>query len=680
MTMGALAGYAGLTGTLLTVAGSGPAYGSLFQWPYQAVPVTEGLLAHVQGGLVTELTLRPRVSVLLGAGSTPREVGRRLAAIMATAGAPSPVPTPNPAQVESAARAFLYYNRFYLSLSGPAPAANWRVGLRLPLPVEVATGGGGWIVNSVQLAEWATDGQGSEVTAVLDTAAAPLTLPDWAAVRVSTRQQAALAQTPPDIQRLAATTVTNLLTNPFDSVASAVRIFQSLREQPVTGAPQLWLALGLVEGLPAHQAELLARLTAGSAVLRAAWHALAAPPPGLDPAVEARRLAAIQRLATAMQLPSAGPGPDQYQPVDTFEPGGVDPTVDRPPPYRETPVEAATEYPGGRHRLALGQDVCTGAMNSLGGFRGPAHNGRINPATLWAGLSRAGLEAQLIARLNVAVRITHNEGWLDAARLRDGAILSVGMHQWSAHTNDEIASLLWRFQAVAPDQYDLFFGLYGLALHLETADPDDPLQAQSVMLRRITRGTGVVDMAPGGPTPPSATRLAFFGGAGTPGSYTFGTEWSARSRIAAIVSDTYRLVQLEVAAYRFTRILRAVPPQTIGTVQYPVEQLFTSELGAGLLLDAHINKPGYVAADVHTAVAAAVALVASPTDPTTGALTATFVQTLARQYQASRRLDHSVERGAWIRNNSGLSAAAGSFDGWRPIPTLGLSALLADRS
>ncbi len=129
----------------------------------------------------------------------------------------------------------------------------------------------------------------------------------------------------------------------------------------------------------------------------------------------------------------------------------------------ETPAQLASrgplgaagadrDPPGGYHRLVLGRDVGVGriATETILGvdYRGPAYAGRLPPAPFVAAdAALLPTDAQSTARLEIVVGIAANEGNLDAIRLRDAGVISSGIHQWSAHQPEELPSLLFRFKS-----------------------------------------------------------------------------------------------------------------------------------------------------------------------------------------------------------------------------------------
>ena len=163
-------------------------------------------------------------------------------------------------------------------------------------------------------------------------------------------------------------------------------------------------------------------------------------------------------------------------------------------------------------------------------------------------------------------------------------MISSGIHQWSAHEPEELPSLLFRFKTLAADEWDLFFAAYGLDV-----EPDpDPAHAGQYVLQSVAADGTRTPMA-------HAAIQAFFGGTvGADATVSFGSDWAARFRLAALASEAYRRCQILEAIGRFDRIKRQVGSIEVAGTPVPVAQLIASKQGVALMLDSHINKPGRV--------------------------------------------------------------------------------------
>ena len=156
---------------------------------------------------------------------------------------------------------------------------------------------------------------------------------------------------------------------------------------------------------------------------------------------------------------------------------------------------------------------------------------------------------------------------------------------------------------------------------------------------------------------PIADRSAFFGGSQSGTATTFRTDWAARFREASVSSLQYRLAQILQATARYDRIRAEVGSITVTRagrrVAIPIDQLITSQLGAALILDSHINLPRLVQTDLQNAARAA------GDQPTDDALD----REITRRYAALRRTFDTPGRNTNI-DRQRLSADRGSFAGW----------------
>jgi hypothetical protein len=296
----------------------------------------------------------------------------------------------------------------------------------------------------------------------------------------------------------------------------------------------------------------------------------------------------------------------------------------------------------------LGRDVGVGAIATetiLGvDYRGPAYAGRLPPAPFAAAdAALLPTDAPSTARLEIVVGIAANEGNLDAIRQRDLGVISSGIHQWSAHQPEELPSLLFRFKALAGDEWDLFFAAYGLDV-----EPDpDPAHAGQYVLQSVAANGTRTPMA-------HAAIQAFFGGVvGADGTVSFGTDWAARFRLAALASEAYRRCQVLEAIGRFDRIKRQVGSIGVAGSPIPVAQLVSSKQGVALILDSHINKPDRVRANLRTA--AQTPSLPSAADPRDRKITAV--------YHDIRDVYDRVHRNGGV-DAQGFNVAHGSFTGW----------------
>lgn len=585
------------------------------------------VLAAVRGGLVTDSSLRARVSAIVGPGATPRGMAERLHPVhTAAATAANPAPT-----VEELAQAILVYSQHYL----PVPAMrNYADGLRIPLPVEIDQANGDWIVNGNHVRLWLRSFQ-TAWRPLLDRRPARLDQPDPVALPQEVRQflQAQAPALARGIHLLA-----RVLTNPYKEVFF---FFEAMRQ---LAAAAFEVALVFLDNAVNHQMRLLASLTAGHALLRRLESVLARPPARLTAAQQASLTRGNNMLSSALR-PGGLLAPGRELPETAQQ------LADRPGGVGGWQQVRPEDPPGGRHRVVLGRDVLAGAIGNFvsGGstYRGPAYGGRIPPSAFIGGqanLLNPRADPRVAARLRIVEAIAVNEGFLDAVRMRDRGILSIGMQQWSAHADLELPALLAHYEQMAPDEFELFFGLYDLDVR---SNGQDAQGNPRFMLQRVEPNGNRVDLVAWN------ARRDFFGGTTAGATTTFRTDWAARSREAAIASLRFRAAEVLEAAGRLDRIVREVGSITVGGAQVPLTTLITSQLGVALIFDAHINQPAHVPADLQAAANAA--------GPQPNA--ATLDQAITQHYATIRHTHNTPQRNANI-NAQGLNAAHGSFAGW----------------
>ncbi|MFG2099746.1 hypothetical protein ACGFJ5_04020 [Micromonospora echinaurantiaca] len=674
-----------------------------------------GTLQNTVGGRRTP-TQRPTLSLFLGPGATLRGIAYWLRRTIKPAGAPDATPYDE----MRVARALWAWNRDYLAALG-GPAA-WRTGLWLPVPVEIAEGGAQWVTDWDTVAGWA-DGLPTGLGVSLDAPAQHLPLPDPAALTRAVATELAVR----DLDEVADVVERDLVGNPFEAVFRIVEILRQVRADDPDDAVEL--AATLVGRLTAGELATLAGVTAGHALLRRLW-ALVGPADDGD-AEDAR-----DALGPALGLTRTGSG--AWQPPDVIGPTVLPdelPPVPPAPPVKgkkpapqglRSPWKEPTENPGGRHTMVLGRDLCIGVTDSYTqkngtSWTGPAYVGRLDPARFIqdnaAAIGLTTVEER--ARLRVTELIAPNEGRLDAARGADKGTLSTGIQQWSAHLNEELPVLLARFKRVAPDHYDLYFGMYGLDTEpwwrvggkeaaVEVADPAQvraanpeafdatgaPREGKEYALRyatlfRVPPGGGRQRLAE---PPDSVTQVlprhAFFGVTAKGKAYTVAPEWCGRIRLASLCSLPYNVVQVWTAVWRFERLAR----QPLGKAkllvrgrQYRIRDFVTSEYAAALVIDQHINAPFWVPEAIDRAInrtERAIERMAEPArtelrpfdEGTSGPLRAPWLRLFQINYLAERNLVGKADRdmritglhdrfddtNGWV----GLDPEPGSFAGW----------------
>jgi hypothetical protein len=612
--------------------------GNVRLFPDRVPRIVEGPLAAVQGGLVTDASLRPRVSAIIGPGATPLGLAQGLLTFYTSAPKPAGSRAPT---AEELARGILIYSQFYLLLPD---LRNYRDGLRIPLPIEIDAATGNWVLNSNLIQQWAGTFPATCVDA-LNARPDHLPQPDDAAV---TREAQALIRAQSTPRALGIALLARMLTNAFEAVFLLFAAFRA-------AADPFQTALELCNNAVNHQVDLLGSLTAGAGALFLLRRILGAPPASLPPAAEAQRrraLGIIERgLGIGARLTTARDAPETAAQRASRK-GGCPSGV------------RAADPAGGIHRMVLGRDVLAGCMTHAidARFEGPDFAGRLAFPDVSVDPRFAADRAnpQFLPRVAVVRAIAPNEGRLDGMNRADAAIVSAGIQQWGAHSDPELSGLLRRFKAESPDEFELYFGIYRLDVRAVGA-LGATLQERQV--NQAARPTGVHIAVRDLAIPPSADRSAFFIEAPGGGRIVRDSAWAARFREAAVASPAFRASQIREGAARFDRILRAVPTLNVtlnGVRQnLPTNQVITSQLGAALILDQSINAPGNLASrrgrtgDLQRAADR----VGSQLD------LAALDVAITADYANHRVMSDSLTRAAAIRR-SGLSAQHGSFTGW----------------
>lgn len=627
----------------------------VLSWPDQIAPA-EGGISTSDGGWDRTLSPHPRWTVFAGPETSWRDLGQFLNGHLATIAAPT---QPIPGALDLA-RALLGYHAADLDLAAvlgtgqaisPQRFPGWQVGRAVTMPAEFDPSVSGPVTTDLsvwtQLAAAADPGW----DALVDYRPGALSIPDPDVDRAWSEQAVAAAT---QLADLAAERRLAVLTNPS---AEVYRTLALLAATDTAGAGQTTFLTTLINSeFNAGELALLTTLVPGAVALRACYRRLAAA------AADAEVTAAIAALDTAFGFAASGLGTVDLSAV------GV-PTTPREIPvsngWRGRPTRAGDrtrdangERVDGPHELVLGRALFGGAVTTetyVGiSYRGPSFVGTpdLAAATFLAAHQAevlTGASAQLQARLAVVAAIAGNEGNLDAVRQLDGAILGLGIQQWSADTDVELSPLLWQFRQAAPDDYDAHFGVYGLELSLTTSYPDGG--AQAVGLTSLAPGAaptvmpGRTSASPGLP----AQRLAFFGGDQIdathvqfvdPSDRNLVSAWAGRVRNAGRCSRAFQLAQLLEAARRFSRIRAEGRSWAVGGTSAGVDELLTSVQGAAQLLDQHINTPGRVMGSVTRAIA----LTPGPARDGSGTLIDTWLAAFEANYLITVRYPAAIPK------------------------------------
>lgn len=175
-------------------------------------------------------------------------------------------------------------------------------------------------------------------------------------------------------------------------------------------------------------------------------------------------------------------------------------------------------------------------------------------------LSNLGLTSSAI---NVILSVSENEGNLDAVNTWDNAFLSFGMFQWTLGTSTnagELAALLSKIKSKTPTIFNKYFLDYGL----------DIFQANDI--------TGLLSL--NGQELISANRKEQLRNA-----YWAFRFWKAGQ------DEIVSAIEVEHA---FSRIHTFYKSTSYKVDSHKVSDLVSSEYGVALLLDNHVNRPGYL--------------------------------------------------------------------------------------
>lgn len=196
------------------------------------------------------------------------------------------------------------------------------------------------------------------------------------------------------------------------------------------------------------------------------------------------------------------------------------------------------------------------------------------PGVYWQGVEEVG---SFLARysekvnpgisnisLKVIEQVARNEGKLDAINTYDQAFLSIGIFQWTlgiGASAGELPALLFKLKANYPDQFNLWFTPLGIDVDAET---DHTTGFITYLGERV--GSPVQKEIFRHP------RWAFY-------------FWKA------LMQPEFQAIQIEHAHERFKHFYFKPEPKGL---PYPLYQLITSSYGVALLLDQHVNRPGWV--------------------------------------------------------------------------------------
>lgn len=167
--------------------------------------------------------------------------------------------------------------------------------------------------------------------------------------------------------------------------------------------------------------------------------------------------------------------------------------------------------------------------------------------------------------INVMIAVSENEGNLDAINTWDNSFMTFGMFQWTIGAgNDpgELASLLAKIKNADPAVFQKYYSQYGLDIQL----------VNNISGYMILEGQKLA-------SPADKERLR-------------NIEWSFYFWKSG-QDPQVQVIQIQHALSRLSVFYRSDSYKPNG---FYINQLITSEYGVGLLLDNHVNRPGYVKA------------------------------------------------------------------------------------
>lgn len=173
--------------------------------------------------------------------------------------------------------------------------------------------------------------------------------------------------------------------------------------------------------------------------------------------------------------------------------------------------------------------------------------------------------------LNVMTAVSENEGNLDAINTWDNSFMTFGMFQWTVGAGadpGELAALLHKIKIADPAIFQTYFGQYGLDI-----EPVNAITGYFILDSKILK-------------------VPF------DKEYLRSIEWAFRFW----KSGQDPLVQSVQIQHALSRIGSFYKSNSYKINGFFLADLITSEYGVGLLLDNHVNRPGYVKTCVEKAM------------------------------------------------------------------------------
>jgi hypothetical protein len=197
-----------------------------------------------------------------------------------------------------------------------------------------------------------------------------------------------------------------------------------------------------------------------------------------------------------------------------------------------------------------------------------------DPGVYWIGNEEVGIFLQRYPAevnpeiskicLQVINQVARNEGKLDAINTYDNAFLSVGIFQWTLGTSTnagELPALLKKVKVKYPEKYATWFTPLGIDIAEETDGTTGFITLQGERIASLEQK--------------EMFRRPFW-------AFHF---WKV------LMQPEFQAIQIEHAHDRFKNFYFKPEPKGL---PYPLYQIITSSYGVALLLDMHVNRPGWV--------------------------------------------------------------------------------------
>ena len=230
-----------------------------------------------------------------------------------------------------------------------------------------------------------------------------------------------------------------------------------------------------------------------------------------------------------------------------------------------TTVEALniqTVFSGGKQRVQVSDGTMRGEFTKF--KRGVYTYGNQKALTFLNAHQHALRSLGLTdSAITVMVSVAENEGNLDAVNTWDNAFLSFGMFQWTAGTGDgkgELPALLQKIKTIYRQEFDKYYGRFGLDV-VGTSETDGYFSLNG---KRLDTAAGKEQLR----TPAWA--------------FSF---WCA--------GQAEKIQEIEVH-HALSRLKTFYNTDRYQVGAHRVSDLITSEYGVALILDNHVNRPGYV--------------------------------------------------------------------------------------